>query len=431
LTAVESLLQEVSAAMKSLLHSVFGNWRRTLLSIFVVALLIRGVFVLSLQGGFYFPDSVHYSRAAINLLTNGELGESYHRPPGYPVFLASIYLFFGESILAVRMVESVMGALLAVMIALIGKRIGGQAAGAIAGILWSIYPLGVFITGVAYPTNLLTVLLACGLLCFLPDEQQEFSPKRLFAAGVIWGLAALTIPVVLATIGMIGLWLIYWGRVNRLRLLSPLFLGAALVVLPWTLRDFYVYRRVVIVEPRAVQHLPRMRSADPELRDRRVEAILNYPVEFAGRFGRKFVHFWKPTPDRMAMDSPEYREQWHAKDQRVVKDTIFGANDLINAVSVLSTGPLFLFAIIGTFAMCVEQKRRRDVSLLWALILSFAVIYSMFVTRTRYRIPIEPYITILSAYGLKMAWSMVAVRFGFGAPRHSDRLESPKQFGSL
>jgi len=195
--------------------------------------------------------------------------------------------------------------------------------------------------------------------------------------------------------------------------------------LPWAIRDFYVYGRVVIVEPRVVQHLPSMRSAEGELRSRRVEAILDYPGEFAARFAGHFLHFWKLYPDRMAMDRQEYREQWHEKDQRMVKDTILTSNDLIDAVSVLSTGPLFLFAIIGTLAMCVERKRRRDVSLLWALILSFAVVYSMFVTRTRYRIPIEPYITILSAYGLKMAWSMVAARFEFGVSHHRDRLENP------
>jgi len=413
--------------MKSLLRSVLGNWRRTLLSIFVGALLIRGGFVLTLQDGFYFPDSIEYSGAALNLLISGELGEAYNRPPAYPVFLAGIYLFFGESILAVRMVESVMGALLAVIIALIGKRIGGQTVGAIAGILWSIYPLGVFIVGVLYPTNLLTVLLAGGVLCFLPDSQQEFSPKRLFAAGVLWGLAALTIPVVLATIGVIGLWLIYWGRGNRPRLPSLLFLGAALVVLPWVIRDFYVHGRVVLIDPRVTQHLPRMRSAEGELQSGKVEAILNHPDEFASRFAGHFLHFWQLYPDRMAMDKPQYREEWHKMDQRVVKDTILATNDLINAVGILSTGPLFLFAIIGTLAMFVEQKRRRYVSLLWGLILSFAVIYSMFVTRTRYRIPIEPYITILSAYGLKMAWSMMAARFEFGVSHHRDRLETPRR----
>ena len=134
-----------------------------MLSIFIIALLIRGVFILSLQDGFYFPDSVEYSQAAINLLTSGQLGESYHRPPGYPVFLAGVYLFFGKSMLAVRMVESVMGALLAVLIALIGKRLGREV-GALAGALWSIYPIGVFVAGLVYPTQIAAFLLAVGIL---------------------------------------------------------------------------------------------------------------------------------------------------------------------------------------------------------------------------------------------------------------------------
>jgi len=53
-----------------------------------------------------------------------ELSETYNRPPGYPVFLAGIHAFFGETILAIR--KSVMGALLTVVIAVIGKRIGGE-----------------------------------------------------------------------------------------------------------------------------------------------------------------------------------------------------------------------------------------------------------------------------------------------------------------
>jgi 4-amino-4-deoxy-L-arabinose transferase-like glycosyltransferase len=69
------------------------------------------------------------------------LGETYNRPPGYPVFLAGIHAAFGESILAVRIVESVMGALQTVVIAVMGKRIGGEVVGVLSGILWSIYPI--------------------------------------------------------------------------------------------------------------------------------------------------------------------------------------------------------------------------------------------------------------------------------------------------
>jgi 4-amino-4-deoxy-L-arabinose transferase-like glycosyltransferase len=402
-------MQESSRIIRTV-NAIFGNWRRTLLAIFIVALLIRGIFILTLQDGFYFPDSTDYSRAAISLITNGELGKTYNRPPGYPVFLAGIYMLFGESILAVRIVESFLGAFLAVVIALLGRRIGGEVVGALAGILWGIYPLGVFIAGLVYPTNLLTLLLAFGLLCFLPWPDKELSPKGVFLAGVLWGLAMLTIPAVMATVGAISIWMIWWGRRNRILMVSLLILGSALTVVPWTVRDFYVYDRLVLVEPRFVEHLPRMDKTQKNAQENKVETILKHPGDFAIRFGREFLHFWKLSPDRLVMDWPTVREGAHRADHRIVKETIFTKNYLVTLVNLLSTGPLFLFAIVGTIAMWLQPVHRRYLSLLWATILSFAGVYSLFYAKTRYRIPIEPYIIILSAYGLWQTWEWLRLR---------------------
>ena len=83
-----------------------AEWRRTLILIFILALLIRGIFILTMQNGFYFADSVRYSAAAVSLLATGDFGEKYTRPPVYPVFLAGIYAVFGERMLAVRAVCS-------------------------------------------------------------------------------------------------------------------------------------------------------------------------------------------------------------------------------------------------------------------------------------------------------------------------------------
>ena len=391
------------------------GWHRSLFLIFMLALLVRAGFVLMLQHGFYFPDSVSYSAAAVNLITNGELGESYNRPPGYPVFLAGIYLLFGESILAIRMVESMLGAFLAVIIALIGSRIGGKPVGVLAGILWSIYPAGVFISGLVYPTNLMTVLLACGVARLLPYSHQGLSPIRIFIAGVLWGLATLTIPIALITLVAIGLWVMYWERrTRRVLLVSLLFFGAAMVVIPWTIRDFYVYRRLVPVEPRLVSHLPLVLNIETGARGRNIGALLNQPAQFAAHFTSEFIHFWKIYPDRIAMADPEFRQRFHEMDSRVIKSTIFTPNNLINAISVLSTGPLFLFALIGTVAMWLQRERRRELSFFWATILSFAVGYSQFYGKLRYRIPIEPYIVIMSAYGLRNTWLVLARHLTYG-----------------
>ena len=396
--------------MKKIITSLFLNWQQALISIFVGALLVRGVFIFTLQARYYFPDSVEYSQAAVNLLTRAELGEGYDRPPGYPVFLASIYLFFGESILAVRMFESVMGAFLAVVIALLSRRVGGEGVGVLAGILWSIYPMGVFIVGLVYPTNLLTMLLACGLLCFVPDSQQELSAKRVFFAGIVWGIAALTTPVVLATVGAISLWVMCWSRANRLLLVAVLFLGLALTVVPWIIRDFYVYDRLVVVEPRVVEHLPQMDKTKNNVPENKIEAILKHPRVFAERYAREFKRFWLPYPERLVMDWPTVREKAHERDRRIVKDTIFTKNILINAVGILTTGPLFLFAIIGTAAMWFQREQRRDLALLLAIILSFPAVYSIFYAKMRYRIPVEPYIIILSAYGIKKTWDVLLLK---------------------
>jgi 4-amino-4-deoxy-L-arabinose transferase-like glycosyltransferase len=397
--------------MSLIVETAFGNWTRTLCSLFITALLVRMIFTLTLQDGFYFPDSVEYSSAAINLINKGELGPTYNRPPGYAVFLAAIYAFFGESIRAVRLVEGVLGAFLGVVITLIGRRLGGETVARIAGMLWSFYPIAIFITGLVYPTGLLALLLACGVFIFIPQASQPLSKGRAFVAGLLWGLAALTTPIVLATIGVVTLWVIFWARADRIRLASLVLAGAAITVVPWMIRDFYVYGHLVAIEPRAVEHLPNMHSTTEEASSGKFNAFLSYSDKYATRFGTQFLRFWSLYPQRIAMDRPGYREEWHDKDSRVVKDTIFGANGMITVVSILTSGPLFLFALIGTAAMWFGQKRRREVTLLWGIILSFAIGYSMFVGRTRYRIPIEPYLIILSAYGLKRFWDLLASHF--------------------
>jgi hypothetical protein len=56
------------------------------------------------------------------------------------------------------------------------------------------------------------------------------------------------------------------------------------------------------------------------------------------------------------MAGPEYSQQLHDMDSHMIKNTIFAPNALINAVSSLTTGPLFLFAIIGTIGVLMEPR---------------------------------------------------------------------------
>jgi hypothetical protein len=183
-----------------------------------------------------------------------------------------------------------------------------------------------------------------------------------------------------------------------------LIIGSSIPLVPWTVRNFQVYGSLVAVEPRLAKHLHIARGSHSGLSEQGTDGVMDRGMIMAGRFASEFLHFWKLYPDRVAMSQPGLRDRIHEKDQRVVQSTIFSPSTLINLVSILSTGPLFFFALIGTVTMGLCKARRRELTMLWTIILSFAVGYSFFFTQTRYRIPIEPYITILSAYGLVQSW---------------------------
>jgi len=94
----------------------------------------------------------------------------------------------------------------------------------------------------------------------------------------------------------------------------------------------------------------------------------------------------------------------------VIKETIYSPNRLINTVSILSVSPVFLFAIFGTVAMWLRKDLRRELSILWIMPLSFAIGYAFFIGKIRYRIPVEPYLIILSAYGVHATYAMISTR---------------------
>jgi 4-amino-4-deoxy-L-arabinose transferase-like glycosyltransferase len=231
-----------------------------------------------------------------------------------------------------------------------------------------------------------------------------------FSGGLFFGLAALTIPVALLTIVVVAAWVFYWARHYRLLLASLLLLGSVVILAPWTARNFLVLGRLIPVQPNFEQHLRKPKIVTPEsnLQNDRLNAILLRSELYAVRFGRNFADFWELYPSRMLTTDQGYRDWLHAEDSQLVKETIYSPNRLINAVSMLSTGPIFLFALFGTVAMWLRRDLRRELSMLWIMALSFAVGYAFFIGKIRYRIPVEPYLIILSAYGIHATYARIA-----------------------
>ena len=403
----------------------------TLLGLFLFAALVRVVFVASLQPGFYFWDSVKYDRAAVHLINEGNFGSDYDRSPAYPLYLAGIYLTLGKSILAVRLVEALLGGLIAVLIAIIGKKTLGLATGLVAGLIWAVYPLAIFLAGLVYPETLITVLLAgaVALLLFALGEDPDGQPLPMLIAGLLLMLATMAKPVVAATFLGICTWLVLWRGRRWVRSLGLLLAGFCLPLALWAGISSHYFGKVIISDPRTVSFIDKAGSTNvEEVRKGRIRRALEDPTGFVLHFASEFAHFWQIYPERVVMSDQALRDKFHQRDSRVVRKTVFSSgNSLTDWASILSIGPVFLLALAGTVFL-IRDKQWPQLSLLMFLILSFAVAYSLFFTQIRYRVPVEPYIILLAGHGLVVIGARVWQRTtavtgrtpaGIGEARHA------------
>jgi 4-amino-4-deoxy-L-arabinose transferase-like glycosyltransferase len=391
---------------------IFRKWRWLMLYLFLFSAGARIIFVLTLQPGFYFWDSVRYDYAAVNLINQGEFGQEYDRSPAYPIFLAGVYQVVGQSVTSVRLVEALLGGLVSVLIAFIGRRTVGPEAGLVGGLIWAIYPLGVFLAALVYPETLMTVGIAGAVALLLLGLARPVRPWALFLAGTCLLVATLTKPVVLATFLAIGAWLVFWeGRPGLARV--GLFLAGFLLPLAlWSGASYYLFGKVIVNDSRAGRLVDRVgSSSSDEVRKGRIQRTIEDPAGFLKGYGSEFLHFWRIAPERVVMTEPALRDRFHERDSRVVQRTVFVTNSLTSWATTLSIGPVFVFGLIGLFFL-TRNRQWRELTLMAAVVLSFAFAYSLFFNQLRYRIPVEPFIILVAAYGFVRLTSLVLVRLG-------------------
>lgn len=229
--------------------------RRWLPVLFLVALALRLLVSVPSAQIPTLNDMGVYDQLAMGLQT----GEGYvsrlephfrsWRAPGYPYFLSAVFQVFGHSALAVAVLQSLLGAWSCVFVARIARHCIGPKEGIVAGSICVVDPGMLRFTGAFLTETLFIWLLALlVLLCVrLPDRRQLTFAARV---GLVLGCAILVRPSSLLLVPFLMLHLaIRLPAVTRTRLCVavgvPLF--AALVVLPWTLRNFQVHGEFVPV----------------------------------------------------------------------------------------------------------------------------------------------------------------------------------------
>jgi len=175
-------------------------------------------------------------------------------PPVYTALLAGIFKIFGPettaSVIAALSLNSLFSALTCIPVYLLAKEAFGSRIAKWAGWGWAFSPYGIYYAADwAWSTPLVTLEVAC---LFLYAWRLEKSCRRgewpLY--GALCGIAALTEPVTLSVLPLLGLWTLYrryrQGKRWRLQVLSAA-LGGVAVLSPWVLRNYVVFHHFIPV----------------------------------------------------------------------------------------------------------------------------------------------------------------------------------------
>ncbi len=220
-----------------------------------LAFVLRLAAVLWLSDTVPYSDYQYYHMAGEKIasdwgfLFDSSQVETYGKfgwwPPLYPVFIGALYDLFSVEHRIVVFVQILLGTLACGLVYRLGKRLGGENAGRIAGGLAAIHPTYVFSTNLLASENLFVVWLLLGLSCvMLPPSR-----RTLAGAGFLFGLAALTRATGLVLPAVAGLWLLARARWRRPGWIACAWMlgTCSATITPWTLRNALVVGSPAIV----------------------------------------------------------------------------------------------------------------------------------------------------------------------------------------
>jgi 4-amino-4-deoxy-L-arabinose transferase-like glycosyltransferase len=391
---------------------------KIVLVVFFLAFVVRGLYA-GLRS-WWSGDSAWYVDVAKNIafrhsfeLTAGI--PTALRPPLYSFLIAAFWRTDKAPVTAVIIVQVICGAATVVLVYLIAKDHFSLRVALIAALGATFAPMTVHYTAVVLSETVFTFLLLLGVFFW--------GRNRGPAAGLVFGLAALTRTIVIPFLGCVALLTLLPPWRNNRRLYLLIFVSAMGIASIWIVRNAIVFRKFTLVQASgygtslfagtidipmysdevwtkvltelasAKENTQDEASADRASMRRAVERIESNPAQYLRIRLKQYPRLFLNSGDYLLGSSNiTIGEALHERNALVV----------ITKVSfILGNIAIFLLAIYAIFL-----ERRRFV------LLSHIILFPTFLClihlplwiESRYSLPMMPLLLILAARGIEGLW---------------------------
>lgn len=346
--------------------------------------------------------------------------------PVYPYLLAGVFKVFGiytyRSLLVILTLNCAFTAFASLAAYLIGLEAFGVRVGIAAAWLWVFQPTAIlFPLEWVWDTSLTALMMALIVWATLRLRDTMYL-KVWLAYGALCALAILTNPSVLSVLPFLLLWLVFsgTGRVRkRIRLAASAVLVMVVGITPWIVRNSLVFGTFVglrsnfglelylgnnekVTDAWAWEVHPndskverikyRQMGEIAYMKEKQRDAIrfmLTHPADVVHWSFKRFIHTWTGTTDPLV-------------------DTWTPTSGFVRVLLLYN----FLFPVLTFLGLFFASRARNTATLpLFIVIFCFPLVYYFSHASLRYRHPIDPIMSVLTAYAVVHLIAHAARRF--------------------
>lgn len=390
--------------------------RHEVISVICISVITKLTFLVLFGGGLtVFPiegsDNHFYYAAALNLLESRTYGNvpsvpTVGMPPGQSVYLALLYAIGSGSLFILKLGQILLLTAVALITMLTGRILLSRQLAFWSGILIAIDPAQAYLSATFLSEPIFIFLMALGLYLLIRHSKQAHLVYPL-CAGVCFGLAGLTRNQgwLFALFLLLGS-LLTVGRLVQLRTALVVAVMTAIVIAPWTYRNYQLTNEFIPVS--AEGGLTLWASNNPDFVWRQ-PMPMSLPIYQApdGLHGAEIDHYYRQqaiawifaNPTRFALNGLRKIVALFHFDPMSARQEV---SNLFRAAGLLPYGLMLPFILVGLAA----HLRDRRLWILYAYILFTTLLSIVFWGDSRIRAPIQPYLYLFGVLGVSwvLAW---------------------------